>query len=167
MNKVDLIRSRIYSADLLLKQCHVWRFKEKKIVFTNGCFDILHLGHIEYLSKAAELGNILVIGLNTDASVRKIKGEHRPVNDENSRAMLLASLTMVNAVVLFDEETPYELIRMIRPDVLVKGKDYLPDEIVGQDIVLAKGGQVVTVELTEGYSTSAIENRILELHKKV
>jgi D-glycero-beta-D-manno-heptose 1-phosphate adenylyltransferase len=165
MTRLDIIRNKIVPLDQLQKRCHVWRFQGKKIVFSNGCFDILHLGHIEYLANAADLGRALVIGLNSDASVRRIKGEHRPINDENSRAMVLASLSFVSAVVLFDEETPYELIKAIRPDILVKGNDYKPEEIVGQDIVLAIGGQVITIELTEGYSTSAIEKRIISSHK--
>jgi rfaE bifunctional protein nucleotidyltransferase chain/domain len=135
------------------------------VVFTNGCFDILHLGHIEYLAKAAMLGNILVIGINSDSSVQKIKGKSRPINDERSRSMVLASLEFVTNVVLFDEETPYELIKTIQPDILVKGKDYTVEQIVGHDIVLAKGGKVETIELTPGYSTTAIEQKILNLNK--
>jgi D-glycero-beta-D-manno-heptose 1-phosphate adenylyltransferase len=166
MAKLDFISSKIFSRDNIRKQCAVWRLKDKKIVFTNGCFDILHLGHIEYLSKAAEQGGVLIVGLNSDISVRKIKGQHRPINDEHARAMVLASLGFVNAVVLFNEETPYELIKTIQPDVLVKGKDYKTEEIAGHDIVQALGGKVITIDLTEGYSTTKIEERILHLHKK-
>jgi rfaE bifunctional protein nucleotidyltransferase chain/domain len=136
-----------------------------KVVFTNGCFDILHLGHIEYLAKAANLGDVLVIGMNSDHSVHRIKGDSRPINDEHSRSMVLASLEFVTAVVLFDEETPYELIKIIQPDILVKGRDYKIKEIVGHDIVLAKGGKVKTIELTLGYSTTGIEQKILKLHQ--
>jgi D-glycero-beta-D-manno-heptose 1-phosphate adenylyltransferase len=164
MNKLEVIKSKIFLLDEAVKQCYRWRFVGRKIVFTNGCFDILHLGHVEYLAKAAEEGGILVVGLNTDASVRKIKGDHRPIMDERSRAMVLASLRMVDAVVMFDEETPYNLIRAIQPDILVKGKDYQPEEIVGYDIVSANGGKVVTIELTEGYSTTSIEKHILSLN---
>ena len=128
----------------------------RKIVFTNGCFDILHRGHIEYLSKASDLGDVLIIGLNTDASVKRIKGEGRPVQDETSRALILASLRFVEAVILFDEDTPYDLISMIKPDVLVKGGDYTEETIVGADIVKAIGGEVVTIPLVEGYSTSGL-----------
>jgi D-glycero-beta-D-manno-heptose 1-phosphate adenylyltransferase len=166
MGKLDLITSKIFTRENILKQCAVWRLKETKIIFTNGCFDLLHLGHIEYLAKAADIGGVLVIGLNSDISVRKIKGDHRPINDEHSRAMILASLSFVNAVILFNEETPYELIRIIQPDILVKGKDYKVEEIAGHDIVLANGGKVVTIELTGGYSTSDIEQRIIGLHNK-
>jgi rfaE bifunctional protein nucleotidyltransferase chain/domain len=166
MTKIELIRSKICSLDSIKKQCSVWHFKGKKIVFTNGCFDLMHLGHIEYLSSAAELGDVLIVGLNTDDSVARIKGHRRPITDEHSRAMVLAAMRIVNAVVLFDEDTPYELISMIQPDILVKGGDYLPKEIVGYDIVTSKGGNVITIPLTEGYSTSKIEERIIHAHKK-
>jgi rfaE bifunctional protein nucleotidyltransferase chain/domain len=133
-----------------------WRAEGRKVVFTNGCFDILHRGHVEYLSKASDMGDVLVVGLNTDASVKRLKGESRPINDEQARALILASLGFVDAVVLFDEDTPYELIKAIRPDVLVKGADYKPEEIVGYDIVTSYGGKVETVPLVEGYSTTSI-----------
>jgi D-glycero-beta-D-manno-heptose 1-phosphate adenylyltransferase len=165
MGKLDFISSKIFSRENILKQCAVWRLKDQKIVFTNGCFDLLHLGHIEYLAKAADHGGVLIIGLNSDISVKKIKGPHRPVNDEHSRAMVLASLVFVNAVVLFSEETPYELIKAIQPDILIKGKDYKVEEIAGYDIVKANGGEIITVDLTEGYSTTKIEERIIRLHK--
>lgn len=137
-----------------------WRFKDEKIVFTNGCFDILHRGHVEYLAKAAALGSKLIIGLNTNASVHRLKGESRPINDEAARAILLSSLIFTNKIVLFDEDTPHELIRFIQPDILVKGNDYKPEEIVGYDILKAKGGEVVTIELTEGFSTTSILNKL-------
>jgi rfaE bifunctional protein nucleotidyltransferase chain/domain len=138
----------------------VWRLKEKKVVFTNGCFDILHLGHVEYLAKARDLGGILIVGLNTDDSVRRLKGAHRPVNDEDARAMVLAALSFVDAIVLFDEDTPAELISQILPDLLVKGKDYDGKTIVGADVVKAHGGEVVTIELTKGYSTTGTIHRM-------
>ena len=165
MGKLDLITTKIFTWENILKQCAAWRLKDKKIVFTNGCFDLLHLGHIEYLAKASELGGALIIGLNSDISVRKIKGRNRPINDEHARSMVLASLSFVDAVVLFNEETPYELIKTIQPDILVKGKDYKVEGISGHDIVLANGGEIITVDLTEGYSTTKIEERILSLHK--
>ena len=165
MNKLEFISSKILDREQLRRACVVWSFKEMKVVFTNGCFDILHLGHIEYLAKAAGLGDLLVVGINSDRSVHMIKGDWRPINDEYSRSMVLASLEFVSAVVLFDEETPYELIKTIQPDILVKGKDYTVDKIVGHDIVLAKGGKVKTIELTPGYSTTGIEQKILNLHK--
>ena len=160
MENLELINRKILSLHQLLQQCMVWRFKEKKIVFSNGCFDILHIGHIEYLAKAASPGDALVIGLNSDLSVRKIKGSGRPINDESTRARVLAALSFVNAVVLFDEETPYELIRAVRPDILVKGKDYDIDQIVGYDFVRSYGGEVKTVELTPGYSTTGLIEKI-------
>jgi len=161
MTKSDLIQKKILPPDQLKPQLALWKFQEKKIVFTNGCFDIMHLGHIDYLSKAADLGDVLVIGLNTDASVSRIKGPSRPVIDQHARAMLLASLQFVTIVVLFDEPTPYDLIRLIQPDILVKGKDYKAEEVVGYDIVTAKGGRVETLDLVEGYSTSSIISRII------
>ena len=165
MKKIEFISSKILDREQLRRACVVWNFKDRKVVFTNGCFDILHLGHIEYLAKAAELGDVLVIGMNSDLSVHRIKGESRPINDEHSRSMVLASLEFVTAVVLFDEETPYELIKTIQPDILVKGKDYKIEEIAGHDIVLAKGGKVETIKLTPGYSTTSIERKILNLNK--
>lgn len=138
----------------------LWRFKDEKIVFTNGCFDVLHKGHIEYLAQAANLGTKLIIGLNSDASVKRLKGENRPVNDENARALALASLIFVDEVILFDTDTPYDLIDYVQPDVLVKGGDYNPEEIVGYDIVKAKNGKIFTIDFVEGYSTTSILNKI-------
>lgn len=163
MERLNQIRAKIYTWDHLQHQLAVWRFKDKKIVFSNGCFDVLHLGHIEYLSQARELGDILIVGLNSDDSVRRIKGAHRPVNKEEARAVILAALSFVDAIVVFDENTPLELIKFVQPDVLVKGKDYEGKEIVGSDVVKARGGEVVTIELTKGYSTS----HTIELAQKV
>jgi rfaE bifunctional protein nucleotidyltransferase chain/domain len=138
----------------------MWRFQGRKIVFTNGCFDILHKGHVEYLSKARDLGDILIIGLNTDASVSRLKGSGRPVQDQSSRALVLASLRVVEAVVFFEEDTPYNLIDLVKPDVLVKGGDYTEENIVGADVVKANGGSVVIIPLVEGYSTSGIIKKL-------
>lgn len=161
MSQPDIIRSKVMTREQLQKQLAYWRFMEKKIVFTNGCFDILHLGHIDYLSKARDLGDVLIIGLNTDASVqRQGKGTNRPVVNEEARALVLAALRFTDAVILFDEDTPYELIRFVQPDVLVKGNDYKAEDIVGYDVVTAKGGEVKTIELVKGYSTSAIISKI-------
>lgn len=137
-----------------------WRFKSEKIVFTNGCFDILHRGHVEYLAKAAALGSKLVIGLNTDASVKRLKGESRPINHQEARAIILSSLIFTDRIIFFEEDTPLELIRYIQPDILVKGSDYKPEDIVGYDIVKAKGGEVITIDLTEGFSTTSILERV-------
>jgi rfaE bifunctional protein nucleotidyltransferase chain/domain len=163
MKRLEKIRKKIftYSDPDFSRLLTIWQFQGKKIVFTNGCFDILHLGHIDYLSAASELGDLLIIGLNTDQSVSKIKGNNRPIQDEISRAFVLASLGFVDAVVFFGEETPYTLIETIQPDVLVKGADYKPEDIVGYDIVKNKGGEIVTIEFLEGYSTTAIEKKIL------
>jgi rfaE bifunctional protein nucleotidyltransferase chain/domain len=163
MEKLDLVKSKIYldySGIEFSQLLAFWRFKSKRIVFTNGCFDILHRGHVEYLAKTAQEGDVLVIGLNDDNSVTKIKGEGRPVQDQESRAMLLASLQYVSAVVLFNEETPLNLIKLVQPDVLVKGADYSLENIVGAGDVLAKGGEVKTIEFVEGYSTSSILNKV-------
>lgn len=130
------------------------------MVFTNGCFDLVHRGHIDSLAKAAEFGTRLVVGLNSDTSVKFLKGKNRPLIDQHSRAILLASLMMVDAVVIFDEETPYQLIKSIKPDVLVKGSEYQVEEIAGYDIVLGSGGRVERMELTPGFSTSKLIEKI-------
>jgi len=160
MRKLDVIHSKILSREELKRHLATWRFKGKKVVFTNGCFDIIHRGHIDYLSKAADQGDVLVVGLNTDSSVSRIKGISRPIQDEVSRAIILASLLFVDAIALFDEDIPYNLIKLVQPDVLVKGSDYQAEKIVGYDIVTAKGGKVVTIDLVKGYSTSLIEQKI-------
>ena len=154
MKHLEKIYDKIIDDNSLEERLKLWRKEGKTIVFSNGCFDILHRGHVEYLSKAADLGDILIIGLNTDDSVRRLKGPSRPVNDEKARAILLSALEFVDAVVFFDEDTPYNLIRRIQPDVLVKGKDYKVEDIVGYDIVTGKGGKVETIELVEGFSTT-------------
>lgn len=161
MDSLQIIKNKIYfewktqngKLSIVLEQ---WRTQGLKIVFTNGCFDLLHRGHVEYLAKASDKGDVLVVGLNTDASVRRLKGEGRPINNEMARATVLASLSCVDAVVLFNEDTPYELIKAVRPDVLVKGADYKPEDIVGYDIVTSYGGKVETVDLVEGYSTTGM-----------
>lgn len=152
--------SKIQTATSLPSLIDTWRKDKECIVFTNGCFDLLHRGHVDYLAKAADLGTKLIIGVNTDASVRVLKGPNRPVQDEQSRLLILASLACVDAVILFGEETPYELIKTVQPDVLVKGSDYKPEDIVGYDIVTAKGGKVKTIDFIPGYSTSGIEKKI-------
>jgi rfaE bifunctional protein nucleotidyltransferase chain/domain len=156
MPKLAVIQEKILSGDRLDRWLAVSRFKRKKIVFTNGCFDVLHRGHITYLAKAAALGDALVIGLNTDTSVKRLKGPSRPVQDEDTRALLLASLGFVAAVVLFDEDTPYSLIQKVQPDVLVKGGEYKVEDIVGYDVVKGKGGAVITMDMVEGFSSTGI-----------
>jgi rfaE bifunctional protein nucleotidyltransferase chain/domain len=154
------IESRILTEDELERKLAYWRFRSYSIVFTNGCFDVLHAGHVDYLAQAASFGDILVIGVNTDDSVRRLKGNARPVNHQQARALVLAGLRFVDAVVFFKQDTPLELIRRIQPDILVKGSDYKAEEIVGYDVVMAKGGSVVTVELTEGFSSTSIIERL-------
>lgn len=158
--KKELVQDKIMNREALAHLCQGWRVKGQKIVFTNGCFDILHQGHISLLLEAAELGNKLVLGINTDNSVKKLKGEDRPVNNELSRALLLAAQLYVDAVVLFDEDTPLELIQAIRPDVIVKGGDYTPETVVGNDFVKSYGGAVVIVNLVPGFSTTGLIERL-------
>lgn len=160
MEYLDHIKSKIVTVEALACKRAYWQLKEMPVVFTNGCFDIIHRGHIEYLAKAASLGKAMIIGLNTDNSVRRIKGETRPVQDEYTRALILASMEFVSAVVLFDEETPYELIKSTQPDILVKGADYKPEDIVGYDIVTQRGGQVMTIQFVDGFSTTSIINKL-------
>lgn len=152
----DKIKNRAEAVQLVLG----WQQQGQRIVFTNGCFDLLHLGHVDYLEKARQLGDKLVVGVNTDASVSRLKGPDRPLQDEMSRARIMASLLFTDIVVLFGEETPYELIKAINPDILVKGDDYAIQNIVGHDLVLEKGGEVKTITLVKGYSTSGIVNKI-------
>jgi rfaE bifunctional protein nucleotidyltransferase chain/domain len=152
---------RILDLVSVQRLCNIWRMKGDRIVFTNGCFDILHRGHVEYLQEAATLGDRLVIGLNSDASVkRQNKGPERPLNDELSRAKVLAALRLVDAVVIFDQDTPLELIQAIGPDVLVKGGDWPEDKIVGADLVKARGGSVHSLKLVDGFSTTGLVERI-------
>ena len=149
------------SQEEILRTVSKWKLLGKKIVFTNGCFDILHVGHADYLSKAKQLGDVLIVGLNTDTSVkRQGKKGNRPINEEHARAFLLASLHSTDAIVLFEEDTPYDLIKKILPDVLVKGDDYQTENIVGSDLVKEHGGKVVTVPLVKGFSTSSIIEKI-------
>ncbi len=137
-----------------------WKQKGLKVVFTNGCFDILHLGHLDYLEKSGDLADKLVVGLNTDKSVRQLKGPGRPINNEYARARMLAAMSFVDLVIAFDEETPLELIKKVKPDILVKGKDYEVENIVGAEFVIGNGGEVKTIELKKGYSTTDIINKI-------
>ena len=164
-----LIESKIVDVQSIQSVLAISRFKQKRIVFTNGCFDLIHRGHIDYLSKAADLGDVLIVGINSDASVKCLnKGSSRPLQDEQSRATILAALAFVDAVILFDESTPLDLIKLIQPNVLVKGADYDATEtnpqskkyIVGSDIVKSYGGEIITITYLEGFSTTAIENKI-------
>ncbi|MEM6697568.1 MAG: D-glycero-beta-D-manno-heptose 1-phosphate adenylyltransferase [Bacteroidota bacterium] len=139
-----------------------WKEKGLKVVFTNGCFDLVHYGHLHYLAAASALGDKLIVGLNSNASVKRLKGKHRPINDDLTREHLLASLQCVDLVVAFEEDTPLKLIELISPDVLVKGGDWEVKQIVGSDWVLSKGGSVQSLPFVEGYYTTNIEAKILE-----
>lgn len=152
--------AKIVSTQKAIEEVQNWKKLGLKVVFTNGCFDILHLGHVDYLEKASKLGNKLVVGLNTDASVSRIKGPTRPITDQISRSRVMAALAFVDLVVFFDNETPLELISQLIPSVLVKGNDYLAENIVGATIVKQHNGSVKTIELVSGYSTSAVVNKI-------
>ncbi len=151
------------------KRLEAWRvqFREtkQKIVFTNGVFDILHAGHVSYLREARHAGDVLILGLNSDASVRALKGPRRPIQNESDRALILASLRMIDAIAIFDEATPLKLIEFVLPDILIKGADYSRATIIGADIVEGNGGRVLTIPLAEGRSTSGIVERILELYR--
>jgi D-glycero-beta-D-manno-heptose 1-phosphate adenylyltransferase len=160
MKSVQSIPHKIFAIDALQHQLKRWRLQNKKIVFTNGVFDILHEGHIASLSDAASHGHILIVGVNADASVKRLKGDSRPVNNENSRALLLAALVITDAIIIFEEDTPYNLITAIIPDVLVKGGDYTIDTIVGAKEVIAKGGQVIIAPILKGFSTTSIIERM-------
>ncbi len=155
--------NKILSLDKTLQQVSEWKKKGKKVVFSNGCFDIIHAGHVDYLEKAKEKGDYLIVGLNTDRSVSRLKGKDRPIVDELSRSRVLAALVFVDIVVLFDSDTPYELIKAIMPDIMVKGKDYDISNIIGADLVLKNGGKVETIELTEGLSTTNVIIKIKKL----
>ena len=159
MNFDDVVQRKILTHDQLHRSLSLWRMQSKKIVFTNGVFDILHRGHIHILNSARSFGDILIVGLNTNASVRKIK-PGRPINDEASRAVLLASLEVVDAVVLFNEETPQLLIQEIKPDVLVKGGDYKSEDVVGKEIVESVGGRVEIGPLLKDFSTTNILSKV-------
>lgn len=163
MKYPQLIQHKILDSDQLKHQVRRWKLLGKKIVFTNGCFDILHKGHMEILSQAAASGDMLVVGVNSDHSVKHLKGEGRPVNDESFRTLMLASLTIVDAVVIFDEPTPLQLIQNTEPDILLKGGDYSLDQIVGAEEVVKNGGEVKIVPLVKGYSTTALIEKIQQL----
>ena len=150
---------KVFDLDSISEKVNNWKSKNH-IVFTNGCFDILHLGHIDYLFKASKLGDKLIVGINTDKSIQRIKGENRPIQSESSRASILAALSCVDAVVLFHEDTPKQLIELIQPNTLVKGADYKIEDVVGSDFVIANGGIVETIPFLKDYSTSHIINSI-------
>ena len=150
---------KVFNLDSIIEKVNNWK-KKNHIVFTNGCFDILHLGHIDYLFKASTLGDKLIVGVNTDKCIQNIKGKNRPIQNESTRVSILAALSCVDAVILFDDDTPKQLIELIQPNTLVKGADYKIKDIVGRDFVISYGGNVETIPFLEGYSTSHIINSI-------
>jgi rfaE bifunctional protein nucleotidyltransferase chain/domain len=157
----DQLKNKIITRENASRILSGLRMKGKRIVFTNGCFDIVHPGHIDYLTQARDLGNFLVLGLNTDDSVKRLnKAPNRPVNNEEARAMVLAGLACVDYIIFFDEDTPYDLIKLLQPDVLVKGSDYKAENVVGYDVVTARGGKVITIPFLEGFSTTALIEKL-------
>ncbi|MDR1226850.1 MAG: D-glycero-beta-D-manno-heptose 1-phosphate adenylyltransferase [Prevotellaceae bacterium] len=160
LTHLQATEAKILGVEDLPRKLALWKFLGKRVVFTNGCFDIVHRGHITYLLQAAELGDILIVGLNSDASAKRLKGESRPLQDELSRAMVLAALECVSFVLTFDEDTPLELIKAVQPDILVKGSDYKVENIAGAEVVQAKGGKIVTIPFVEGYSTSKVVEKL-------
>ena len=163
MKLPQIIPQKIFDLSGLQHQLSRWRLLGKTVAFTNGCFDIVHQGHIASLSDAAREADFLVVGLNSDASTRRLKGENRPINDQHARATVMATLLMVDAVILFEEDTPLNLINAIRPDVLVKGGDYTLEQIVGAKEVIETGGRVVINPIVPGFSTTGIIEKILRL----
>ncbi len=162
MTHFSHIQQKIQTLKTLPQTLAKWRAAGQRIVFTNGCFDLLHYGHLHYLADARDLADRLVVGLNSAASVSRLKGPHRPINDELTRMHLLAALEVVDAIIVFEEDTPLELIRLVQPDFLVKGGDWKPEQIVGSDLVLGRGGQVLSLPFVQGYSTTNIEQKILD-----
>lgn len=160
LSKIEIIQNKIYTLDTLKLIVNQWKMLSKKVVFTNGCFDIIHQGHNTYLLQAAEFGNKLIVGVNSDSSVKRLKGESRPIVDEYSRAFNLACHTYIDAVILFDEDTPLNLIHTLTPDVLIKGGDYTFETIVGAQDVKDYGGEVEIIPFLEGYSTTSMLDKI-------
>ena len=154
------INNKIFDLQRLMKKVEKWRSENKKVVFTNGCFDLIHLGHIEILARSSDFGDKLIIGVNSDLSIKKLKGKNRPIIEESSRIKQLSALEFVDAVVVFDEDTPLKLIETIKPDVITKGGDYTTKNIVGNEVVSQKNGEVIIIPLTQGYSTTSILNKI-------
>ena len=157
MGIANKIAENYHQASEIVKQ---WQQQGLEVVFTNGCFDLLHKGHILYLEEASQQGDKLIVAINADKSVRKLKGKNRPIKDEDNRSLIMAALSFVDLVVVFHEETPLELIEMVSPDILVKGGDWRPDQIVGSEHVIDHGGVVLSLQFVEGYSTTALENKI-------
>ena len=158
--KLNKLKAKIFNIKDLSKIINEWRLNGDKIVFTNGCFDLIHLGHLEILARSADLGDKLIVGINSDMSIKKIKGNSRPIIEEDSRAKHLAAIEFIDAVVLFNEDTPYDLINILKPDVLTKGGDYKKNDIVGNQLINKEHGEIVIIPLTQGYSTTSILEKI-------
>ena len=158
--KLNKLKAKIFNIKDLSKIINEWRLNGDKIVFTNGCFDLIHLGHLEILARSADLGDKLIVGINSDMSIKKIKGNSRPIIEEDSRAKQLAAIEFIDAVILFNEDTPYNLIKVIKPDVLTKGGDYKKNDIVGNELINKEQGDVVIIPLTQGFSTTSILEKI-------
>ncbi len=162
MKQLKLLESKILSLESLRAQIKKWRFSGEKIIFTNGCFDLIHIGHIDCLARAKDIGGKLIVGLNSDRSISKLKGPKRPIKNQKSRSILLASMQFVDAVILFDNETPIQLISSISPNILVKGGDYIIEEIVGHEWVTQSGGEVIALKFVQGYSSSKMIDQIIK-----
>ena len=161
------IPNKIYNKEALIKQIFIWKMQGKKIVFTNGVFDVIHKGHISSLTEAASFGEILIVAVNADESVKKLKGPTRPINDERARALVLASLLQTDAVIIFEEDTPLELIKALMPDILVKGGDYTIDQIAGAKEVIENGGAVKIAKIIEGISSTNIIEKMKNEQEKI
>ena len=158
--KLNKLKAKIFNIKDLSEIISKWRLNGDKIVFTNGCFDLIHLGHLEILARSADLGDKLIVGINSDVSIKKIKGNSRPIIEEDSRAKQLAAIEFIDAVILFNEDTPYNLINILKPDVLTKGGDYKKNDIIGNELINKEQGEVVIIPLTQGYSTTSILEKI-------
>ena len=158
--KLNKLKAKIFNIKDLSQIIKKWRLNGDKIIFTNGCFDLIHLGHLEILARSADLGDKLIVGINSDMSIKKIKGSSRPIIQEDSRAKQLAAIEFIDAVILFNEDTPYDLINILKPDVLTKGGDYKKNDIVGNELINKEQGDVVIIPLTQGFSTTSILEKI-------
>jgi rfaE bifunctional protein nucleotidyltransferase chain/domain len=159
-NALKKIENKIYTLNQLMIQMKNWKAHKKKVIFSNGCFDLIHLGHIEILARSSDLGDILIVAVNSDKSIKKIKGNKRPILEEESRLKQIAALEFVDVVVLFDEENPYEIIKSLLPNVIVKGGDYCSEDVIGNNLITQSGGEVIIIPLTKGYSTTTIFDKI-------
>ena len=158
--QLNKLKAKIFNIKDLSQIIKEWRLNGDKIIFTNGCFDLIHLGHLEILARSADLGDKLIVGINSDMSIKKIKGNSRPIIEEDSRAKQLAAIEFIDAVILFNEDTPYDLISFINPDIITKGGDYKKNDVIGNELMNKKAGEVVIIPLTQGFSTTSILEKI-------